>query len=73
MSKDYSRTDLVTKFMCAECGSELTLNVDKSRCGANSAYVINTLIHVNPCVNCKEKYSKPARLIKEALKDLEVE
>lgn len=80
MSDDFSRTNLVTSFICTGCGKNLTLSFDKlgdrapaaqTSHGMGGAYVLENRIHVHPCKTCIDKATAPARAISDALKQLQ--
>ena len=76
------RNNLVTIFHCAECGHALSIadygaaiKPDTSSIGMEPKLDTGALIHVTrisilPCYKCKDKYSRPARAIADAIKQL---
>jgi len=76
------RNNLVTIFHCAECGTALTIadagaaiKPDVSTLCMNPKLDTGADIHVTrlsilPCYKCKDKYSRPARAIADAIKQL---
>ena len=70
------RKFLITKFVCAKCGSNLSLTYDipKSVGGLSSyergeptgAHMVNNFIAIEPCATC----AKPLEKIVDALKAL---
>lgn len=79
MSKigDYVRENLVTIFVCAKCGHNLTISYgretpDNSRMTEGEptgAAMVKNLIHINPCEYCL-KPAKDAELAMRMLIDL---
>jgi hypothetical protein len=72
-NKDWMRTHLVTKFICADCGTNLHLSYDRpkgnSRCvqgEPTGAAMVESLISIHPCQNCMA----PLEKIKSAVKTL---
>lgn len=73
-----TRKFLVTKFVCAKCGSNLSLTYDMPKTvGGLSSYergeptgadMVNNFIAIEPCATC----AKPLEKIVDALKTLNV-
>jgi len=60
---DEHRKEIKFKFICSECGNELTIRADaKMQC--NSAFEINVKIKVVPCDRCKSKHDTITNAIK---------
>ena len=73
------RTNLVTHFICNECGSNLEVALDSEKRSENGerddlritgAAKSDISIQVKPCRGCIEKHTKPAAKLLEALKEL---
>lgn len=74
------RNQLITTIHCAECGSALDIATSHNKPAkpdtsglhrpTGAAYLGNE-ISVKPCRKCKENYSKPALLIRDAVKALD--
>ncbi|WP_157132260.1 hypothetical protein [Roseobacter sp. AzwK-3b] len=80
--KDSGRINLVTSFICTECGENLDLAFDQlgkpapkasTSFGMGGAYVLENRVHVHPCRTCIEKEVAPARMIAAALAELKAE
>ncbi|HTH45555.1 MAG TPA: hypothetical protein VL528_10795 [Oxalicibacterium sp.] len=80
MSNDYMRFNLVTKFVCTNCGHQLALSHDAPRGlgieyapdkedGITGAAKVEQSIGVHPCQNCYTKATAPLRALREALKE----
>ena len=69
------REFLITKFVCADCGSNLELSTEKPKVYASKysdgepsgAYMLQQLVPLHPCHVCM----KPLLAMREALKTLE--
>lgn len=65
------RSELKVELKCNDCGSNLEVSAENSKHECNSASNYTMKLSVVPCQKCKETYSRPAKLIHEALLCLE--
>lgn len=68
------RTDIQIRFTCAECGAELEASNDreKSKLEFNSAFHAGVNMAIIPCRVCSDRSSRPARLLRDAIRELEL-
>tara|TARA_Y100000782_G_C9980192_1_gene179812 strand:+ start:43 stop:291 length:249 start_codon:yes stop_codon:yes gene_type:complete len=73
------RTNLVTHFICNECGANLEVALDSEKRSekdgrdnlrVTGAAKSDISIQVKPCRSCIEKHTKPAAKLLEAIKEL---
>ena len=77
MNNDSMRYNLVTTFICTQCGSKLRLTYDdlpkqqpyqpEADCGITGAAMRSVRVGIHPCAKCYGAAVKPMRALKEAI------
>ena len=67
---DHFRDNINLRLSCSICKSKLTIECDKSKKTANSAYEVGMEIFIIPCDSCKEKQDRLKDSLKVALTEV---
>lgn len=72
---DYSRVNLVTRFKCGKCGSQLSLTYNKPKAqldyvrdGITGADKVEVDIYIKPCDVCVDEPMKQLNTLRRILK-----
>lgn len=69
------RVNLITRFKCAKCGSQLSLSYDKEKSsndyendGITGAFKVENDVFIEPCVSCLSKFKEPLEALQRVMK-----